>query len=263
MDTQPAFRWFFRQSPLEMSGFPVVARQLRCLIIKMNEHINSATTANFQGDRDLILIVDDNEDVRQMIIKCLEREGIASLTAASVEEATAVIRSNKIALTLLDWGLHGPLDNSGSQVLRVCREFCPLMPVIVMSGLGLDVRTDAVIEQADGFLEKPFSNSVIRSHVNWWLKRLKATPKVFLPQRREDILPLEKFKRIYIRHVVELLDDNVSLAAEKLGIHRQTVSAVIKNEASPELDSPSTNQSAEDRSTSKLKPSWTQVLKTL
>jgi DNA-binding NtrC family response regulator len=221
----------------------------------MNEEINTPATANSLGDRDVILIVDDDADVRNMLAKCLEREGIASVTAASVEEAIAVIRSTKIALTLLDWSLHGPLDSSGSEVLRVCREFCPLMPVIVMSGLGLDVRTDAVIEQADGFLEKPFSVSVISSHVNWWLKRLKGTPKVFLPQRREDILPLEKFKRIYIRHVVQLLDDNVSLAAEKLGLHRQTVSAVMKNDVPPKLDSPSTNQSAEDGSTSKLKPS--------
>ena len=219
----------------------------------MNEQINTPATVNSPGDRDLILIVDDEEDVRKMISKCLERAGIASVTAASVEEAIAVIRSNKIALTLLDWGLHGPMDSSGSQVLRVCRELCPMMPVIVMSGLGLDVRTDAVIEQADGFLAKPFSNSVIRSHVNRWLERLEATPKVFLPQRREDILLLGKFKRNYVRHCVQLLDNNVSLAAEKLGIHRQTVSDALRNDASPDLDSPSIDQSAESRSTSKLK----------
>ena len=190
------------------------------------------------------LIVDDDEDIRTMIAECLKREGIASVSAASVEEAIALIKSNKIALTLLDWSLHGPLDSSGSQVLRSCRELCPLMPVIVMSGLGLEVRTDAVIEQADGFLEKPFSNSVIRSHVNWWLKRLKATPKVFLPQRREDILPLAKFKRVYVRHVVQLLDGNVSLAAEKLGIHRETVSAALKNDGSPDPDSAMVGTSA-------------------
>jgi len=238
-----------------MPGIPPVARELQCLIGEMNEHINTAATANSQGDRDLILIVDDEEDVRNMISECLQREGIASVTAASAEEAIAVIRSNKIALTLLDWGLDGSLDSGGSEVLRVCREFCPLVPVIVMSGRGLDVRTDAVIEQADGFLEKPFSNSVIKSHVTWWLKRIKATPKVFLPQRREDILPLAKFKRIYIRHVVQLLDGNISLTADKLGIHRQTVSAAMKNDASLEFDSPSTNAFAEDRSTSKQKPS--------
>ena len=221
----------------------------------MNEHINTAATANSPGDEDLILVVDDNEDVREMIIECLKREGIASVTAASAGAAIALIRSNKIALTLLDWGLRGPLDNSGSQVLRVCRELCPLMPVIVMSGLGLDARTDAVIEQADGFLAKPFSNRVIKSHVNRWLQRLRTTPKVFLPQCPEDILPLRKFKRVYIRHVVQLLDDNVSLAAEKLGIHRETVSAALRNNASPELDSPSINESVESRSTSKLKSS--------
>ena len=224
-------------------------------ITQMNEHFNPAATENAADDRDLILVVDDDEDVRNMITECLARENIPSLTAASVKEAIAVIRSNKIALTLLDWSLQGPLDSSGSLVLRVCRELYPLMPVIVMSGHGLDVRTDAVIEQADGFLEKPFGNSVIRSHVIWWLKRLKATPKVFLPQRREDILPLGKFKRIYIRHVVQLLDDNLSLAAEKLGIHRETVSVALKDYASPDPDAPSINESREGGATSKRKSS--------
>jgi DNA-binding response OmpR family regulator len=255
MDTPTCFSVVFSPESRGNVGFSISGTPIARAISEMNKQINTAATANSQGDRDLILIVDDELDVRNMIIKCLEREGIATVTAASVEEAIAVIRSNKVALTLLDWGLDGPMDSSGSQVLRVCRELCPLMPVIVMSGLGLDVRTDAVIEQADGFLAKPFSNSVIRSHVNWWLKRLKATPKVFLPQRREDILPLGKFKRIYIRHVVQLLDDNVSLAAEKLGIHRQTVSDALKNDAFPDSDSPSINPSAEGRSTSKLKSS--------
>ncbi len=222
-----------------MLGFSPVARQLRRALSEMSEHYKTPCTAK-SPERDLVLIVDDDAGVRTVVTECLEREGISCVTAASVEEAIAVIKANKVALTLLDWGLKGTEDTSGSQVLRVCRELYPLMPVIVMSGLPFDVRTDAVIEQADGFLEKPFANSVIRSHVAWWLKRLNATSKVFLPQRPEDVLPLAKFKQIYIRHVVQLLDDNVSLAAEKLGIHRQTVSAALKEEMSPDPFPPST-----------------------
>jgi DNA-binding NtrC family response regulator len=211
-------------------------------MIKQSKMANSAKPSS---DKELVLIVDDEEQFREIITECLEREGIPCVTAASVEEAIAVIRTKKIVLTLLDWGLRGAQDTSGSQVLRVCRELHPLMPVIVMSGLRFDVRTDAVLEQADGFLEKPFSNSVIRSHVTWWLNRLKATPKVFLPQREEDILPLETFKQIYIRHVAQLLGHNISLAAEKLGIHRQTVSAALKHDVASDLNSTSPNRPEE------------------
>src|SRR5206468_8149620 len=174
-----------------MPGFSAVARQLHRGLSEMNENINTPDTAKSPSDSELVLIVDDEGDVRNMISECLERECISCVTAASVEEAIAVIKANNVVLTLLDWGLkEGMQDASGSQVLRVCRELYPLMPVIVMSGRPFYVRTDAVIEQADGFLEKPFANSVIRSHVAWWLKRLKATSKVFLPQRPEDVLPL-------------------------------------------------------------------------
>jgi DNA-binding NtrC family response regulator len=181
----------------------------------------------------LVLVVDDDEGIRQFIGDVLDREGIPCATAGSVEEAIDALGNNKISLTLLDWGLRGGLDTSGAEVLQFCKDRYPLMPVIVMSGMPIDVRTDATTKQADGFLAKPFNGTLIVAHVNQWLNRIRRTSKGSLPQRGEDIVPivpLNKLESRYIRHVVQLVNYDISLAAEKLGVTPEAISEALKDE---------------------------------
>jgi hypothetical protein len=56
------------------------------------------------------------------------------------------------------------------------------------------------------------------------------TPKSALPERGEDIIPLNKLESRYIRHVVQLLNDDVSLAAARLGISPQAIEAALQEE---------------------------------
>lgn len=178
----------------------------------------------------LVLIVDDDEGIRQFIGDVLDREGIPCVTASSVEEAIEAVGNNRISLTLLDWGLRGGLDTSGAEVLQFCKERYPMMPVIVMSGMPIDVRTDATTKQADGFLAKPFNGTLIVAHVNQWLNRIRRTSKGSLPQNRADIVPLDKLESRYIRHVVQLLNYDIAGAAEKLGVSQEIISAALKDE---------------------------------
>jgi DNA-binding response OmpR family regulator len=180
----------------------------------------------------LILIVEDDEDMRQWMLGALAGDGLSCVAAASVAEAMAALKNNRIALTVLDW----ELDRCGAVVLQEAKEYYPQMPVIVMSGRPYDVRTDAMVGRADAFLAKPFSVTVLRSQVSQLLKRAEVASKILFPEAPEDIQPLDEIKGRYIRHVVHLLHDNVSLAAEKLGIHRQTVSAVLKQGLAPDHD---------------------------
>ena len=177
-----------------------------------------------------VLVVDDEEGIRQFIGDILDREGIPCVLAGSVEEALEALGNHKIALTLLDWGLRGGMDTSGADVLEYCKERFPLLPVIVMSGMPIDVRTDATTKQADGFLAKPFNATLIVAHVNQWLNRLKRTSKSALPECGEDIIPLNKLEGRYIRHVVQLLNDDIKLAAARLGVSPEAVAAALHEE---------------------------------
>ena len=185
--------------------------------------MNEAIKSEWRKHNTPVLIVDDDPHVLDVIRLSLTARNIFCLSATSVAEACSLVEKEKISLILLDW----KLDRSGMEVLRTCREIYPLMPVIVMSGLPLDIRTDAMLAEADGFLQKPFSPAVIVSHVERWLRRL-STASTSLPEREEEILLFEDLKRTYLYHVVKLLQGNVTVAAEKLGMHRHTLSSALK-----------------------------------
>jgi DNA-binding NtrC family response regulator len=178
----------------------------------------------------LILVVDDEKDMQDLVVSMLTAKDLSCIRAASVAEAISALQSHRIALVVLDWGL----DRCGSEVLREINEHWPEVPVIVMSGRPYDVRTDAIVGHADAFLAKPFSATVLGSQALRLLKRAERNAQALLPQGPKDIRPLSEIKEIYIQHAVRLLDDNVSLTADKLGIHRQTVSAALRRARSPE-----------------------------
>lgn len=170
-----------------------------------------------------VLVVDDDQDFRRYITDCLEAEGISCITASSVSEALEALARNKVSAMLVDWFL----DHVATEVVRKARSMSPLMPIIVMSGRSYNVKMDALLADADEFLEKTVGGSTLANRVKRWLGRLEAAPDVFLPQREENIMLLDEVKYRYIRHVVQLVGNNISVAAQKLGVHRQTISAAM------------------------------------
>jgi two-component system response regulator RegA len=173
-----------------------------------------------------VLVVDADQDSRRYITDCIEAEGISCITASSVSEALEALARNKISVLLVDWFL----DHVASEVVRTARSMSAHLPIIVMSGKSYNVKMDALLADADEFLEKNIGGSMLAKRVQRWMGRLEAVPEVFLPQREEDVLVLDEVKYHYIRHVVQLVGNNISLAAQKLGVHRQTISAAMATE---------------------------------
>ena len=173
-----------------------------------------------------VLVVDYDQDFRRYITDCLQAEGISCITASSVSEALEALEQNSVSVLLVDWFL----DHVAIEVVRTARASSALMPIIVMSGKSYNVKMDALMADADEFLEKTVGGSALARRVKRWIGRLQAAPDVFLPSQEQDILLLDEVKYRYIRHVVELVGNNISLAAQKLGVHRQTVHAAMSNE---------------------------------
>src|SRR5258708_27145454 len=173
-----------------------------------------------------VLVVEDDQDFRRYLTDCIEAEGIFCITATSVSEALEALARNRVSVLLVDWFL----DRVATEVVRTARSMSALMPIIVMSGKPYNVKMDALLVDADEFLETSIGGSALANRVKRWIGRLEAAPDVFLPQREEDILLLDEVKYRYIRHVVQLVGNNISLAAQKLGVHRQTISAAMATE---------------------------------
>jgi DNA-binding response OmpR family regulator len=176
--------------------------------------------------RKRVLVVDADQDFRRYMTDCIEAEGLACITATSVSEALEALERNSVSLLLVDWFL----DHVAADVVRTARSHSALMPIIVMSGKSYNVKMDALLADADEFLEKAVGGSALAKRVKRWMGRLEAAPDVFLPHREENILLLDEVKYRYIRHVVQLVGNNISVAAQKLGVHRQTISAAMATE---------------------------------
>ena len=177
-------------------------------------------------DRRRVLVVDADQEFRRYVIDCIEAEGLSCISATSVSEALEALARNQVSVVLVDWFL----DHVASEVVRMARSISARLPIIVMSGKPFNVKLDALLADADEFLEKSLGGSALANRVKRWMERVEANHEVFLPRRPEDILLLDEVKYHYIRHVVELVGNNISLAAQKLGVHRQTISAAIAAE---------------------------------
>ena len=106
--------------------------------------------------RGTVLVVDDEEAVRSIAATVLEIHGAGTLTAASGDEALALLRTHgeKIALVLLDLTMPGI---SGEETLRRIRMLGASQPVILMSGYS---ETETMQRSTNlgvaGFIQKPF-----------------------------------------------------------------------------------------------------------
>ena len=82
-------------------------------------------------ERDIVLIVDDDEDVRKMLYKVIRSNGIDADTAESGEEALRKPETSRYDLILLDVNMGG-MD--GFEVVETLRRRGLQTPVIIVSG---------------------------------------------------------------------------------------------------------------------------------
>ena len=103
-----------------------------------------------------ILIVDDEEDIRELVAGILEDEGHGARLARDSDEAIAAIEARRPQLILLDIWLQGSkLD--GLQLLEAIKRQHPSVPVVMISGHGnVETAVTAIKLGAYDFIEKPF-----------------------------------------------------------------------------------------------------------
>ncbi|GAB4423160.1 MAG: sigma-54 dependent transcriptional regulator [Thermodesulfovibrionales bacterium] len=103
----------------------------------------------------IVLIVDDEEGIRETLSGIFEDEGYSVITSGSGEDALRIIREQSPDLILLDVWLPG-MD--GIQTLQEIKALRKAAPVIMISGHGnIEVAVRATQEGAYDFLEKPLS----------------------------------------------------------------------------------------------------------
>lgn len=116
----------------------------------------------------VILVADDDADVRQALCRVLLDCGCEVVTAASPAEALSALRQSHPALVLLDLNYRRDTTSGeeGLALLKQIRACDSDVPVVVLTGWGtVQLAVQAMQLGAQDFLEKPWENARVRSLV--------------------------------------------------------------------------------------------------
>lgn len=119
-------------------------------------------------DLGVAVVVEDDEDVRNLVEAVLSQAGFEVHGAASGREGVEVVRSQKASVVTLDIGLN---DIDGFEVLRRIRQFSDAYVVMLTARTDeLDTLT-ALHTGADDFMTKPFRPRELRARVAAMMRR--------------------------------------------------------------------------------------------
>lgn len=131
--------------------------------------------------KDRILIVDDDPEIRQLLVDYLARHGFESVPAGSGREMWATLERRAIDLVVLDLMLP---DADGLTLCRDLRTRSDL-PVLMLTALGDETDRILGIEMgADDYLVKPFSPRELVARIKGILRRTRSLPPNLKPDPR-------------------------------------------------------------------------------
>src|SRR5216117_1890201 len=104
----------------------------------------------------VVLIIDDEEEIRESIELLLNSEGISTDTAQNGEEGLKKIEENLYDVVLLDLMLPG---KSGMEVQKDIKRIDPTLPVVIITAIGaLETAVTAIKEGSFDYVTKPWNN---------------------------------------------------------------------------------------------------------
>jgi DNA-binding NtrC family response regulator len=117
-----------------------------------------------------ILVVDDEQMMRNLLEKILTRDGFRVVTASDGDEAMRAMGREDISIVISDLQMPGM---SGFELLKALKGHYPQVGVIIMTAYG-DTYTvkDALLLGADEYITKPFKSfeiSLVVERAYWRL----------------------------------------------------------------------------------------------
>ncbi|AVO50544.1 hybrid sensor histidine kinase/response regulator [Melaminivora suipulveris] len=145
----------------------------RCLQAAEREEHAPLGAQALLGPRQQVLVVEDDETVRALVVELLGEMGFHVTQAASGTQAVALLaQARHVDLLITDVGLPGP---DGRQVAELARERFPGIRVLLMTGYDSDGGlADDLQALALQLLAKPFSASALVHTVGQMMGREQA-----------------------------------------------------------------------------------------
>jgi DNA-binding NtrC family response regulator len=116
-----------------------------------------------------VLIIDDEEEIRESIELLLTSEGLSTDTAENGEIGLKKIEDNLYDAVLLDLMLPG---KSGMEIQKDIKRIDPTLPIVIITAIGaLETAVTAIKEGSFDYVTKPWNNEKLVVIVNNAIKQ--------------------------------------------------------------------------------------------
>ncbi len=148
----------------------------------------------------VVLVVDDEDALRQAIVFDFNRKGFQVLEASSGNKALEIVKKTKVDIVLTDVRMP---DGSGVDLLNQLRQLNPGLPVVMfITGFADLTLEDAYDKGADAVFSKPFDRKALMASV------MKAVAS------NDEKWSARKFDRVESSFVVNLRCPSIGTAMQ-------------------------------------------------
>ncbi|MDR3389142.1 MAG: response regulator transcription factor [Rudaea sp.] len=164
-----------------------------------------------------VLVIDDDLVFARVLARALDARGFITCVAHGAAAAVAACQRTQPSYAVLDLRLGA--DN-GLKLIPELREIAPHMRILLLTGYAsIATAVEAIKRGADDYLAKPVdADAVVAALLN--SPDADAQSPGSPPEKAPSLKRLEWEQ---IQRVLNSCGGNVSLAAQKLGLHRRTL----------------------------------------
>ena len=161
-----------------------------------------------------ILVIDDNEAILTALRYCLSGTFQRVLTMTSPDSVLKKLSQEEVSLVLLDMNFSLGVNSGqdGLFWLRAIRKHHPELPIVLITAYAdVNLAVRGLKSGASDFITKPWDNDEL-------VRKLKD-----VLDAQNDLATLDEVEAEHIQRAIDRCHGNVKLAAEQLGITRQTL----------------------------------------
>ena len=179
------------------------------------EKTNTEKSTDFT-DKSL-LIVDDDNPLRDRLARAMEKKGFKVIQAGSVKDAINQAKNSTPSFAVVDLRLG---DGNGLEVVKEIRKLKKDSKIVMLTGYGnLPTAIAAIKAGAIDYIPKPVDADDVEKAL-LALPESKARPP-------ENPMSADRVKWEHIHRVFELCNRNVSETARRLKMHRRTLQRIL------------------------------------
>lgn len=221
-------------------SLPLITPTINISKDSKNNTENSETHLRIVEDSShYILIVDDNKDIVSMISNYIS-DSYQVMNAYNAEDALRILEKQNISLIITDIMMPG---KDGIELIKEIKQnkFLRYIPLIVISAKITDSQQEeGIVAGADVYLTKPFSISLLKSHINRLLTQ-KEDIKTYYHSPESayqytDGNLLHQDEKSFIDSIISIIDQNIEsellspdFIADSLHMNSRSLYRKIKN----------------------------------